>query len=63
MIVLLDENHYFTGSYAEIGGIQGGIEVEALPDTKDLLKQRAYKYETNAWVLDAVRYRELTAKQ
>lgn len=62
MIVLLDKNKYFTGSYAEIGGIVGGVEVEALPDTDDVLKQQAYKYENGAWVYDEAKYNELTAK-
>lgn len=63
MIVLLDENKYFTGSYAEIGGIVGGIEVAALPETDDVLKQQAYKYENGIWVYDEEKYKELVESQ
>lgn len=62
MIVLLDKNNYFTGSYAETGGIVGGIEMETLPDTDDMLKQQAYKYENGVWVFDKEKYNELTIK-
>lgn len=62
MIVLLDKNNYFTGSYAKIGGIVGGVEVEALPDTDDILKQQAYKYENGIWVYDEEKYNKLIAK-
>lgn len=62
MIVLLDENKYFIGSHAEIGGIVGGVEVGSLPDTDDMLKQQAYKYESGMWTYDENKYKELTAK-
>lgn len=62
MIVLLDENNHFTDSYAEIGGIEGGTEEQALPDKDDILKQQAYKYENGIWVYDETKYNELTAK-
>lgn len=62
MIVLLDENKYFTGSYAKISGIIGGVEVEALPDSEDQFKQRAYKYDNGAWVFDEAKYNELVAQ-
>ena len=33
--VLLDENNYFTGNYATVGKIEGGIDVESLPPSEN----------------------------
>ena len=45
MIVLLDTNNYFTGTYASIGGIVGGIQVNSLPSDLSDNKSKAWKYE------------------
>ncbi len=59
MLVKLDEKNYFTGSYAKVGKIEGGIEVNELPNEQDSLKQLAYKRVNNAWVFDESKYQEL----
>lgn len=33
--VLLDENNYFTGNYATVGKIEGGVDVESLPPSEN----------------------------
>lgn len=33
--VLLDENNYFTGNYATVGKIEGGIDVDSLPPSEN----------------------------
>lgn len=33
--VLLDENNYYTGNYANIGRIEGGVDVESLPPAEN----------------------------
>lgn len=45
MIVLLDANNYFTGTYASVGGIVGGIQVNSLPSDLSDNKSNAWKYE------------------
>ena len=45
MIVLLDTNNYFTGTYASVGGIVGGIQVNSLPSDLSDNKSNAWKYE------------------
>lgn len=40
--VKLDEQNYFTGSYAKVGSIPGGVQVTHLPD--DMSKAIYYKY-------------------
>lgn len=59
MLVKLDENNYFTGSYATVGKIEGGVEVSQLPNEQDSLKQLAYKLIDNDWVFDEAKYQEL----
>lgn len=63
MQVKLDENNYYTGSYAEIGSIDDGVDVENLPDELDALKQQAYKLIDGVWEYDANKYAELLAAQ
>lgn len=43
--IKLDENKYFTGSYATVGSIEGGIDIETLPP--DMEKALFYKYDYN----------------
>lgn len=33
--VLLDENNYYTGNYANVGKIEGGVDVESLPPVEN----------------------------
>lgn len=44
MIVKLDENNYFTGSYVMIGNIEGGTKVLNLPNDMSTDKVKAWKY-------------------
>lgn len=55
MKVLLKDN-YFTGNYAKIGDIEGGIEVSELPPMEDNKKMLAYKLENEKWVFDENKY-------
>ncbi len=59
MLVKLTEDKYFTGSYATVGKIEGGVEVAQLPNEQDSLKQLAYKLIDNDWVFDEAKYQEL----
>lgn len=43
--VKLDETNHFTGSYAMVGKVEGGIDVESLPSEPDVNKLWCYKYE------------------
>lgn len=43
--VKLDENKYFTGRYAIIGKVDGGIDIDSLPPIEDYSKSLCYKYE------------------
>lgn len=43
--IKLDENNYYTGSYATVGKVEGGIEIPTLPPTADLEKALFYKYD------------------
>lgn len=58
MKVLLKDN-YFTGNYAKIGDIDGGIEVKELPPMEDNQKMLAYKLENEKWVFDENKYQEI----
>ena len=58
MKVQLDENNYFTGNYAIIGDIDGGIEVSELPDLTEN-KSKAWKYENNTWIFDEEKYKTI----
>ena len=58
MKVLLKDN-YFTGNYAKIGDIEGGIEVSELPPMEDSKKMLAYKLENEKWVFDENKYQEI----
>lgn len=58
MKVLLKDN-YFTGNYAKIGDIEGGIEVKELPPMEDSKKMLAYKLENEKWVFDENKYQEI----
>lgn len=44
--VQLDENKYFTGSYAKIGSIPGGVKVSALPEDLSNNKTTCWKWDT-----------------
>jgi hypothetical protein len=43
--IKLDENKYYTGSYAKIGNVEGGIDIPTLPPTDDAEKAIFYKYD------------------
>lgn len=58
MKVLLKDN-YFTGNYAKIGDIDGGIEVKELPPEEDSKKMLAYKLENEKWIFDENKYQEI----
>lgn len=62
MKVLLKDN-YFTGSYAKIGDIDGGIEVKELPPMEDNKKMLAYKLENEKWVFDENKYKEILSQE
>lgn len=59
MQILLDENNYFTGSYAIVGNIEGGIEINELPPYEDIEKQLSCKYENSKWIFDEEKYQEI----
>lgn len=59
---LLDEQGYFTGSYAEVGEIDGAIECEALPDTTDVLQYPCYMFINGAWQFDADKWAIMQAE-
>lgn len=58
MKVLLKDN-YFTGNYAKIGDIDGGVKVTELPPMEDTKKMLAYKLENENWVFDENKYQEI----
>ena len=58
MKVLLKDN-YFTGNYAIVGDIEGGIEVKELPPEEDIKKMLAYKLENEKWVFDENKYQKI----
>lgn len=58
MKVLLKDN-YFTGNFAKIGNIEGGIEVKELPPMQDSKKMLAYKLENEKWVFEENKYQEI----
>lgn len=58
MKVQLDNNGYFTGNYAIIGDIDGGIEVSELPDLTEN-KSKAWKYENDTWTFDKEKYKTI----
>lgn len=59
MKVLLDNNNYFTGNYAKIGDIDGGVKVSELPPMEYSKKMLAYKLENENWVFDENKYQEI----
>lgn len=59
MQILLDENNYYTGSYAIVGSINGGVEVTELPPVEDNQKMLAYKLENEKWIFDEEKYQEI----
>lgn len=59
MQILLDENNYFTGSYAIVGDIEGGIEINELPPYKTIEEQTSCKYENSKWIFDEEKYQEI----
>ena len=59
MRILLDENNYFTGSYAIVGDIEGGIEINELPPYKTIEEQISCKYEKGKWIFDEEKYQEI----
>lgn len=43
--IKLDENKFYTGSYAKVGKVQDGINIPTLPPTDDNTKALCYKYD------------------
>lgn len=43
--IKLDENKFYTGSYAKVGKVQGGMDLPSLPPTEDSQKALCYKYD------------------
>lgn len=63
--VILDENNYYTGMacIANYSRFEGGVDVEALPPTEDVIQMKAYKLVEGAWEFDEARYNELLAEE
>lgn len=59
--IRLDDNTYFTGAYAEIGSVIGGIDVPSLPP--DMTKATCYKYDGEHWIFDGDKYVQLEKEQ
>lgn len=61
IIVQLDENKYFTGSYAKVGSIQNGVEVYDLPEDLSNHKTTCWKYDKQIgnWVFDEDKYEKV----
>lgn len=62
MKVLLKDN-YFTGNYAKIGDIDGGVKVTELPPMEDTKKMLAYKFENEKWIFDEEKYQEILNRE
>lgn len=45
--IKLDVNKFFTGTYAKVGKVDGGVDIPTLPPTEDSIKALAYKYCTH----------------
>lgn len=43
--VRLDENKYYTGSYAKVGKVKDGVDLPSLPPEEDYEKALCYKYD------------------
>ena len=43
--VLLDQDNYFTGNYAKVGNIEGGISIESIPPEINSKLQKYWKYD------------------
>lgn len=52
----VDENGYFTGEYATVGGDDAWAEVETLPEETEWIKQSCYKLVDGAWIFDEQLY-------
>ena len=62
--VLLDEDGYWTGQYALLGGLDGGVEVDSLPEESDRQKQMCYKLlEDGTWMFDEYKYNSILEEQ
>lgn len=59
--VKLDENKYFTGSYASVGSIPGGVMVDSLPEHSDY--PTANQLIDGAWVFDQAKADALKEEQ
>lgn len=59
MQIVLDKNNYYTGSFATIGSIEGGIEISELPPYKTIEEQISCKYENSKWIFDEEKYQEI----
>lgn len=63
MIVSLDKDNYFTGNYALVGSIEGGVEVKELPKYTTLLEQKSCQYINNKWQFNKDKYEELLKEE
>ncbi len=62
MKITIDTDGYWTGDYAEIGGIEGGVDIESIPDEPDIRRRQAYRLTDGALALDTVRLAEIDAE-
>ena len=62
--VQLDETGYWNGNYCTIGNMPNTVEVDALPEQRDHIKQKAYRYDSDAKTLifDEDKYNSLLAE-
>lgn len=58
MKAVIDKNRYFTGNYAEVGELEGSVEVESIPQETDRLKRTSYQYADGEWVFDQAYYQK-----
>ena len=63
MNILLDEQGYFTGNYADKGKIVGGVEISELPPYKDIRRQISCKFENEKWIFDEEKYQEILKQE
>lgn len=58
MKAVIDKHGYFTGNYAEVGELEGSVEVESIPQETDRLKRTSYQYADGEWVFDQDYYQK-----
>lgn len=45
--IRLTDDLYFSGSYAKVGKVEGGIDIPSLPPTEDIDKQKFHRWDTH----------------